>query len=194
MRQAMQRLDAIGRWSTITRQGPQTLPKSSGGVTAFKFRDPEGHPLELLSFPADKAPSKWRHADKLAFLGIDHSAISVVDTEISQRFYENFGLRVSARSLNQGPEQDNLDDLFNTCVEVTALSATNDGPHIELLCYRREAQTGASVRSSNDIAATRLILESDTPAEIADVTGKSVLDPDGHHLTILHSSALLRPQ
>lgn len=35
------------------------LPESSGGVTAFKFRDPDGHPLELLAFPDGKVPSRW---------------------------------------------------------------------------------------------------------------------------------------
>ena len=36
----------------ISRGGPQRLPESSGGVCAFKFRDPDGHPLELIEFPA----------------------------------------------------------------------------------------------------------------------------------------------
>ena len=32
----------------ISRYGPQRLP---GGIVAFKFRDPDGHPLELIQFP-----------------------------------------------------------------------------------------------------------------------------------------------
>ena len=39
----------------ISDGGPQTLPKEDGGVRAFKFRDPDGHPLELLYFPPAKA-------------------------------------------------------------------------------------------------------------------------------------------
>jgi catechol 2,3-dioxygenase-like lactoylglutathione lyase family enzyme len=35
----------------ISRGGPQTLPEQNGRVRAFKFRDPDGHPLELLFFP-----------------------------------------------------------------------------------------------------------------------------------------------
>jgi catechol 2,3-dioxygenase-like lactoylglutathione lyase family enzyme len=34
----------------ITVDGPQRLPASSGGVLAFKFRDPDGHPFELVQF------------------------------------------------------------------------------------------------------------------------------------------------
>ncbi len=35
----------------ISRGGAQVLPASSGGVRAFKFRDPDGHALELIAFP-----------------------------------------------------------------------------------------------------------------------------------------------
>ena len=45
------RLSAHAGWTTISTDGPQLLPASSGGVTAYKFRDPEGHPLELIAFP-----------------------------------------------------------------------------------------------------------------------------------------------
>ena len=43
----------------ISRARPVTLPQSAGGVTAVKFRDPEGHPLEFLQFPPG-ANSDWR--------------------------------------------------------------------------------------------------------------------------------------
>ncbi|MGH7011549.1 MAG: VOC family protein, partial [Caulobacteraceae bacterium] len=42
----------------ISAEGPVRLPASAGGVTAVKFRDPEGHPLEFLQFPA-VADSGW---------------------------------------------------------------------------------------------------------------------------------------
>ena len=51
MGRACERLSAHGGWTTISTDGPQLLPASSGGVTAYKFRDPEGHPLELIAFP-----------------------------------------------------------------------------------------------------------------------------------------------
>ncbi len=79
----------------ITRGEPVTLPQSSGGVTAVKFRDPEGHLLELLEFPAGSNPS-WQGRGTM---GIDHSAISIADLAASRRFYERHGLgrRASAR-------------------------------------------------------------------------------------------------
>src|SRR5215467_6083875 len=42
--------------------GPQRLPdwnKNAGGIQAFYFRDPDGHALEILSFPPDKGAAKW---------------------------------------------------------------------------------------------------------------------------------------
>ncbi len=61
--------------TSITRGKPVTLPQSSGGVTAVTFCDPEGHPLELLEFPAGSNPS-WQGR---GMMGIDHSAISIAD-------------------------------------------------------------------------------------------------------------------
>ena len=39
----------------MRRPGPQTLPdwnKNAAGIQAFYFRDPDGHFLEVLAFPA----------------------------------------------------------------------------------------------------------------------------------------------
>ena len=70
--------------------GPQLLPnwnKNAGGISAFYFKDPDGHPVEVLHFPPDKGAEKWhRPSDKL-FLGIDHTAIVVSDTDASVKFY-----------------------------------------------------------------------------------------------------------
>lgn len=52
MAAAYAKLRALHNWTAISTDGPQILPPSSGGVTAFKFRDPEGHPLEMLAFCA----------------------------------------------------------------------------------------------------------------------------------------------
>ena len=41
---------------------PQLLPKTipnAAGIRAFYFRDPDGHPLEMLQFPPDKGDPKW---------------------------------------------------------------------------------------------------------------------------------------
>jgi catechol 2,3-dioxygenase-like lactoylglutathione lyase family enzyme len=58
---AMARLRRRTDWRAISTGGPEILPERSGGVTAFKFRDPEGHPLELLSFPGGTGPKIWRN-------------------------------------------------------------------------------------------------------------------------------------
>jgi len=150
----------------ITKGGPQILPPSSGGVEAFKFRDPDGLPLELLCFPDGRRA------------GIDHSAIVVADAARSIRFYgEQLGLSIAARQVNAGPEQDALDALTGVEVEVVALAPPHPDPHIELLAYRRPPMpTNAPMGDG----ATSLVLEVrgiETPALRQ--------DPDGHALVLL---------
>src|SRR3974377_1222076 len=69
--------------------GPQRLPdwnKNAAGISAFYFKDADGHPLEVLQFPPDKCLEKWpRPTDKL-FLGIGHTAIVVWNTDASVKF------------------------------------------------------------------------------------------------------------
>ena len=63
--------------------GPQRLPdwnRNAGGIEAFYFRDPDGHFLEVLHFPAGKGQEKWHGAGDRLFLGIDHTAIVVDGT------------------------------------------------------------------------------------------------------------------
>ena len=196
--------------TAISTHGPQTLPASSGGVTAFKFRDPDGHPLELLQFQTGQAPDKWRAdgSERLAGpnLGIDHSAVAVADTGRSEAFYVGLlGLHVGSRSLNRGLEQERLDATFNAVVEVTGLEVGDrEGPHVELLCYR-VPPTGRPIprtAATNDIAATRLVFEAGDVRAIADEAVESrrelvspgvvtfpdgtealaMRDPDGHLL------------
>src|SRR6516165_2609119 len=69
--------------------GPQRLPDwnpKAGGIRAFYFRDPDHHVLEVLQFPAGKGEPRWQRKDAL-FLGIDHTAIVVGDTEAALAFY-----------------------------------------------------------------------------------------------------------
>jgi catechol 2,3-dioxygenase-like lactoylglutathione lyase family enzyme len=115
-------LQALHNWTAISTDGPQILPPSSGGVTAFKFRDPEGHPLEILAFAPGATPARWAIRSGSPCLGIDHSAISVADTSRSVAFYSRLGLARTASSLNVGREQEKLDNIVGAVVEVTALT------------------------------------------------------------------------
>ena len=171
---ARARLGGIPGWRAITSGGePVRLPASSGGVAAFKFRDPEGHPLELLAFPPDRVPEIWRSPMVAGpCIGIDHSAIVVTDADRSLAFYETLGLRAGARSLNQGPAQEALDGADGVVVGVTGLSAGNAPPHLELLAYRSPSVRPGAV-APNDVACTRTVLEGG---------GTVLADPDGHRL------------
>jgi len=184
MTEAWIHLSRTEGWSAITSGGPQRLPESSGGVTAFKFRDPDGHPLELLSFRRNHTPPKWRLAQGGTLcLGIDHSAISISDTTASVGFYAALGLTVSTKSHNVGAEQDILDGLAHVMVDVTGLVPPSPAPHVELLAYGGEAPALPEPLRANDIAATRLVFESaDTNVPLG------LTDPDGHHLTIFPDS------
>src|SRR5687768_3374865 len=102
---------------------PQRLPDwnpNAGGIKAFYFKDPDGHPLEILQFPAGKGEPRWQATDRL-FLGIDHTAVVVSDTTASLRFYrDTFGLRVAGESTNYGPEQERLNNVSGARLRITA--------------------------------------------------------------------------
>lgn len=209
MAPAYERLSSQKGWQTISIDGPQRLPASSGGVSAYKFRDPDGHPLELLAFPSNTGPAAWQASSPTGSLGIDHSAISVADTDRSVTFYQGLGFQRLGGTLNSGPEQDKLDDIQAAQVEVTALAPPRSStPHIELLCYRDSHYRNVPARPSprpdtNDIAATRLVLTA-ANGEIIDAlcdehrgavisgpvpfdsgTRRAMLrDPDGHLLCL----------
>lgn len=156
----------------ISSHGSVTLPKSSGGVTACKFRDPEGHPLEFLQFPAS-GRSDWAG---VGLVDIDHSAISISNAEASKRFYEALGLSVQAPTLNQGETQEALDGLARPVVEVVPMMLSERGPHIELLAYRTPVGRPAATHAANDVAATRTVLASDCD--------ELIRDSDGHLLVL----------
>jgi catechol 2,3-dioxygenase-like lactoylglutathione lyase family enzyme len=118
--------------------GPQRLPDwnpNAGGIRAFYFKDPDGHVLEILQFPPGKGDPKWQRAADRLFLGIDHTAIVVADTDASLRFYrDTMGLRAVGESENYGPEQERLNNVFGARLRITTLRA-GAGPGIELLEY-----------------------------------------------------------
>jgi catechol 2,3-dioxygenase-like lactoylglutathione lyase family enzyme len=183
---AFAQLQRASGWTPISSGGPQRLPQGSGGVTAFKFQDPDGHPLELLEFPEHAVPPQWKKRSAYGiFLGVDHSAISVCDTAASTVFYQSLGFTVTARTFNCGVEQANLDGMPSPQVEVTALSLAALIPHLELLCYRSDVRPLRQALSSNDVAATRIALAADGFENNIDTMRQLVVDPDGHHLLLV---------
>lgn len=117
---------------------PQTLPdwnKDAGGIKAFYFRDPEDHVLEIIWFPSGKGNPKWQQPTERLFLGIDHTAIVVSDTDKSLALYrDRLGLKVVGGAHNYGTEQEHLNQVFGANLRITALKAEK-GPGIEFLEY-----------------------------------------------------------
>jgi catechol 2,3-dioxygenase-like lactoylglutathione lyase family enzyme len=161
MASAYQQVMANRRFRPISRGDPVRLPDSSGGVTAFKFRDHDGHPLELLAFPEGRVPGEWRTANGTGpFLGVDHTAIAISDTARSARFFGSvFGFSVGTRTENRGPEQDALDNVADVRVSVTHVAPDLPAPRLELLHYhvgtRRVIPPDTA---SNDITATHCVV------------------------------------
>jgi len=118
--------------------GPQTIPQSNtaaAGVKAFYFHDPDMHNLELIYFPKGKGQPKWQKKKGQLFLGIDHTAIAVRNTDSSLRFYEGFlGIMRKGESWNMGTEQAHLNFVAHASLHITGLRAAA-GPGIEFLEY-----------------------------------------------------------
>jgi catechol 2,3-dioxygenase-like lactoylglutathione lyase family enzyme len=207
MTRAYRRIMANPRFTPISRNGPVRLPENSGGVTAFKFRDHDGHPLELLAFPEERAAGEWRNAATAGpFVGIDHTAIAVSNSAASARFFRSvFGFSAGGRTENRGPEQDDLDDVAGVQVTVTHLAPDLPAPRLELLRYhvgtRRPiprdtasndiAATHCAVRvASLDAAATALarrgtpLAEDDLMILYGDMRAALVTGPDGHRFLV----------
>jgi catechol 2,3-dioxygenase-like lactoylglutathione lyase family enzyme len=186
--------------------GPQLLPawnKAAGGIEAFYFRDPDGNHLEVLHFPPDKGPTKWRRTDRL-FLGVDHTAIVVADTDASLAFYrDRMGMSIAGTSENYGVEQEHLNNVFGAHLRITALRAAR-GPGVELLEYLAPrsgrpmpTDTQANddwhwqINASADVAAAdrairagRYQYVSAGPITLPSSLDMLVRDPDGHALML----------
>jgi catechol 2,3-dioxygenase-like lactoylglutathione lyase family enzyme len=179
---AFAHLSARPGWRPISRGGPPTLPPSDGGVRAFKFRDPDGHPLELLWFPPGQGRAIWHERGPGPFLGIDHSGLAVNSTPESVKFYAALGFTVTARSLNHGPAQDRLDGIAPARAVVTGLRPASDaGPGLELLTYEPPGRA-AAVGAPNDLVTDWITLAVG-PARGAAPCALS--DPDGHRLLLV---------
>ncbi len=184
--------------------GPQLLPKSipgAAGIRAFYFRDPDGHVLEVLQFPADKGEARWHSRDRL-FLGIDHTAIVVESTERSLVFYRDLlGLTVAGESRNSGTEQAHLNNVEDARLRITTLRAPS-GPGVEFLEYLHpvDGRPFPANSRSNDLWHWETTVVLPDPEGVAgeaagtggsrlsrlagrnrsDTAGVLIRDPDGH--------------
>lgn len=154
---------------------PQRLPdwnKNAGGIEAFYFADPDGHPLEILHFPEGKGDAKWRQPSNKLFLGIDHTAIVISDTDQSLKLYrDQLGMRVAGISENYGPEQERLNAVFGARLRITTLKADH-GPGIEFLEYL-SPQTGRSApidAKANDLWHWQVRLKVKSPVNPASLS------------------------
>jgi catechol 2,3-dioxygenase-like lactoylglutathione lyase family enzyme len=192
--------------------GPQTLPawnRSASGIQAFYFADPDGHTLELIHFPKGKGDPRWQAPatcqrtpiERCLFLGIDHTAITVDDTDASLALYrDRLGFRVAGESENYGTEQEHLNGVFGARLRITALRASS-GPGVELLEYlapRGGRPMPADVRA-NDLVHWQIATEAGAVAPVVSAVlaqggrrvgqGASgaeslVRDRDGHALLV----------
>jgi catechol 2,3-dioxygenase-like lactoylglutathione lyase family enzyme len=185
--------------------GPQTLPasnKAAGGIRAFYFRDPDGHFLELIQFPPGKGDQRWQRSNGKLFLGIDHTAIVVANTEASLGFYrDTLGLRIAGGSENRGDEQEHLNNVEGAHLRITALRGAS-GPGVELLEYLapRDGRPLPRDMRANDLAFWRIVMNGPLPRSLEQrgVTmvaipdrklgfgaAAFVRDPDGHTVELI---------
>jgi catechol 2,3-dioxygenase-like lactoylglutathione lyase family enzyme len=212
----MDRAYAVLRQANVQQISPypQRLPDwnpNAAGIKAFYFRDPDGHPLEVLQFPPGKGDPKWQARDGRLFLGIDHTAIAVSNTDASLSFYRSLlGLRIVGESDNYGFEQEHLNNVFGAHLRITSLRSQN-GMGVEFLEYvtphdGRPAPTNAraadlshheTVLLVDDIAALNTVLGQtrNHPVSVKQIASSQLLfhasqaelihDPDGHQLLLL---------
>jgi catechol 2,3-dioxygenase-like lactoylglutathione lyase family enzyme len=169
---------ALGDVEAISAGGPQVLPPQNGGVVAFKFRDPDGHPLELIHFPPGQGRAIWQGGGEGPFLGIDHSALAIGSGRRSLPFYRRLGFRVVARSFNHGPAQSRLDGLPGAAVHVTGLRIPGVcGPGLELLRYMPPGR-------KRPHTATNAMLTDWVTLHVPGQPSRVIADPDGHLLLL----------
>jgi catechol 2,3-dioxygenase-like lactoylglutathione lyase family enzyme len=216
-------LPALARTQAALRfYRPQLLPvylTNAAGIRTFYFRDPDNHFLEVLQFPPDKGDVKWHRGGDRLFLGIDHTAIVVGDTEDSLKFYrDTLGMHIAGESENYGTEQEHLNNVFGAHLRITSLRSAA-GPGIELLEYLTPRDGRAMPADSHtddlwswqttvvtqDAAATahalRAVKFSGVSADpiLLSTTGlgftKALVarDPDGHLIRLAEQPADLAP-
>jgi catechol 2,3-dioxygenase-like lactoylglutathione lyase family enzyme len=161
----------------LVSPAPQTIPPSNsaaGGIRAAYFEDADGHDLELIWFPPGKGRARWQRARRALFLGIDHSAIAVSDSQRSERAYRALGFAVGGHSTNWGREQSALSGVPGARVQITGLLA-GAGPGVEFLDYL-EPGPGASAPAD---AAPNDIFHWEVQLEVADLDAAGAAMGDG---------------
>jgi catechol 2,3-dioxygenase-like lactoylglutathione lyase family enzyme len=168
-----------------TSPSPQRLPKTipnAAGIRALYFRDPDGHPLEILQFPPDKGDPKWHRPAGRLFLGIDHTAIVVSRTASSLAFYRDvLGFRITGESVNFGTEQERLNAVPGVRLHITGVRSGR-GPGVEFLEYLspRDGRPYPADEQANDLVhwqTTVLVRNADSAASALRRAGFRVLTP-----------------
>ncbi len=182
MDQAFEKLRALKVQFVST--GPQTLPASlpaAAGIKAFYFRDPDQHNLEIIYFPLGKGDPRWQEKTDNLFLGIDHTAIGISDTDASLHFYRDLlALRKAGESENFGTEQEHLNQVFGAHLQITGMRAAS-GPGIEFLEYLtpRDGRPRPADVHANDIVHWQTMITTDD----VDLMAKKLRDAHVHFVS-----------
>ena len=158
---------------------PQTLPPSipaAAGIKAFYFHDPDQHNLEIIYFPPGKGDPRWQEKTDKLFLGIDHTAIGISNTDASLKFYRDLlGLRKAGESENFGTEQEHLNQVFGAHLRITGMRASG-GPGVEFLEYLapRDGRPRPRDVRANDMVHWQTIIATDD----VDLLAKKLTDGD----------------
>ena len=145
---------------------PQTLPPSipaAAGIKVFYFRDPDEHNLEVIHFPPGKGDARWQDKTDKLFLGIDHTAIGISNTDASLKFYRDLlGMRKTGESDNFGNEQEHLNQVAGAHLRITGMRA-GSGPGVEFLEYLRprDGRPRPSDVHANDVVHWQTVVMTD---------------------------------
>jgi len=190
MDQAFEKLRALKVQFVST--GPQTLPpsiKAAAGIKAFYFRDPDQHNLEIIYFPPGKGDPRWQEKTDKLFLGIDHTAIGISNTDASLKFYRDLlGLSKAGQSENFGPEQEHLNQVFGARLRITGMRA-KAGPGIEFLEYLtpRDGRSRPADVHANDIVHWQTMIATDD----VDLLAKKLRDA---HVSFVSPGVVMMPK
>jgi catechol 2,3-dioxygenase-like lactoylglutathione lyase family enzyme len=211
----MERAYAVPRQNNVAHISPypQRLPDwirmplvSRSSISAISM----GTPWRFCNFLRARALQKWQISNGKLFLGIDHTAIAVSNTNALE-FYRNLlGLQVAGESENYGFEQEHLNNVFSAHLRITSLRGPS-GMGVEFLEYitPSDGQPAPANGCATDISHYETVLLVDSIAEVnassagaknpplsvKQIAGSEVLfhasqaelirDPDGHPLLLL---------